>query len=153
MSVAVLVTQIAFIVLAAATVVSVILAVWTYRRNAQAELRAAQAQLQLSALGILQHHLDLAVEHPELAGPGEQRVVDARQAWFAAHALNTAQTLRALVGDQPDWQRAIDAIIRRHRPYLTSGVFVCDDFSPAFVDYLRRRVPELRCADAERSSE
>ncbi len=136
----VLVQQIAFIVLAAATVASVLFAVWTYHRNARAQLR-------LSALGVLQHHLDLAVEHPELAGPHVDRPVDARYAWFAAHALTTAQTLRALVGDQPDWQRAIDAIVRRHRPYLRSGAFVCEDFTPGFVDYLRERVPDLRCAD------
>ncbi|MET7383297.1 hypothetical protein ABZT08_31685 [Streptomyces sp. NPDC005526] len=143
---AVVVTQIAFIVLAAATVASVVLAVWTYRRSARAQLTAARAQLQLSALGILQHHLDLAVAHPDLASPGDERTVDARYAWFAVHALNTAQTLRALVGEEPDWQRAIDALVRGHRPYLRSGAFVCDDFSPGFVDYLRHRVPDLRCA-------
>ncbi|NBM14704.1 hypothetical protein [Streptomyces sp. GC420] len=144
---AVVVTQIAFIVLAAATVASVIIAVWTYRRSAQAQVSAAQAQLQLSALGILQHYLDLAVERTDLASPGDERPADARYAWFAAHALNTAQTLQRLVGEHPDWQRAINAIIRRHRPYLTSGAFVCDDFTPGFVEYLRERVPELRCAD------
>ncbi|MFD1657106.1 hypothetical protein ACFSL4_02370 [Streptomyces caeni] len=57
------------------------------------------------------------------------------------------------MGDQPDRQRAIDAIVRRHRPHLMSGAFVCDDSTPAFVDCLRRRVPDLRCADAGQSSE
>ncbi|MFI1165787.1 hypothetical protein ACH4UM_19770 [Streptomyces sp. NPDC020801] len=146
---ATLVSLIVFVVLAAATVATVIIAVWTYRRNAEAQLRAAQAQLQLTALGILQHYLDLAVEHPELASPSREQPVDARYAWFAAHALNTAQTLRTLVGEQPDWQRAINAIVREHRPYLRSGAFVCEDFAPAFVAYLRDRVPDLRCADEE----
>ncbi|MFE0510025.1 hypothetical protein [Streptomyces sp. NPDC058964] len=144
---AAIVSMIVFIILAAATVATVIIAVWTYRRNAQAQLRAAQVQLQLSALGVLQHYLDLAVEHPDLAGPGDERTIDARYAWFAVHALNTAQTLQALVGQHPDWQRAIDAIVRQHRPYLRSGAFVCADFAPGFVDHLRERAPDLRCAD------
>ena len=135
------------IILAAATVFSLFFAVWSYRRNADTQIRLAEAQVQLSALGILQHYLDLAVAHPELASPGDDQPIDARYAWFAAHALTTAQTLRVLVGQQEDWQRAINAIVRQHRPYLTSGAFVCDDFSPAFVGYLREKVADLRCAD------
>jgi len=128
-------------------VISLIFAVWSYRRNAASQIRSAEAQVQLSALGTLQHYLDLAVAHPDLASPDADQPMDARYAWFAAQALNTAQTLRALVGHQEDWQRAIDAIVRQHRPYLRSGNFVCSDFSPEFVGYLRARVVGLRCAD------
>ncbi|WAL64448.1 hypothetical protein ORV05_26250 [Amycolatopsis cynarae] len=131
------VTQFAFLILALATVASVVFAVYTYRRN-------GQAQLQLSALGLLQHYLDLAVEHPDLASPGDDRPVDARYAWFAVHALNTAQTLWLLAGQEPDWQRAINAIIRQHRPFLLSGAFAGDDFNPAFVAFLRRQIPGVR---------
>lgn len=130
----------ASIALAAATVISLVFAAWTYRRN-------AKAQVQLLALATLQHYLDRAVDHPELASRGDDQPIDARYAWFAAQALFTAQTLRTLVGGQADWRRAIDAIVREHRPYLRSGTFVCEDFAPEFVTYLRERVPDLRCAD------
>jgi len=130
----------ASIALAVATIFSLILATWTYRRN-------AQAQVQLLALTTLQHYLGRAVDHPELASGGNDQPIDARYAWFAAQALFTAQTLRTLVGGQTDWQRAIDAIVREHGPYLRSGTFVCEDFTPEFVAYLRERVPDLKCAD------
>lgn len=130
------------IALAVATVVSVLFALWTYRSN-------AQAQVQLLALNSLQHYLDLAVTHPDLASRTDDQAVDARYGWFAAQALFTAQTLWTLVGDRMEWQRSINAIIRQHRPYLRSGAFVCDDFAPEFVRYLRERVPDIRCADVK----
>lgn len=127
-------------VMAATAVSSLLWAVWSFSRN-------AGAQVQLLALGNLQHYLDLAVEHPDLASRDDDQPIDARYAWFAAQALTTAQTLRTLVGHQADWQRAINAIVRQHRSFLRSGVFVCDDFAPEFVRYLRERVPDLKCAE------
>ena len=139
------VTSWASAVVAAAAVFSLLVAVWSYRLNAQAQIRNAEAQVQLLALGHLQHYLDLAIAHPELASRDEDQPVDVRYAWFAAQALTTAQTLRTLVGQQEDWQRGINAIVRQHRSYLRSGAFVCDDFSPEFVGYLRGKVADLRC--------
>jgi len=127
------------LVVTVATVATLLWGVWTYRRN-------ARAQIQLQALSTLQHYLDLAVARPDLASRHEDQPVDAPYAWFAAHALVTAQTLWTLVGAQAEWQRAINAIIRQHRPYLRSGAFVCDDFAPEFVSYLRQRVAGLKCA-------
>ncbi len=136
------------IVLAIATVVSLVFAVWSYNRNAAAQVRSAEAQVQLLALGTLQHYLDLAVAHPDLASRSSDQPVDAQYGWFAAQALSTAQTLWTLVGQQGEWQRAINAIIRQQRPYLRSGAFVCEDFTPEFVRYLRERVADLRCAES-----
>ena len=50
----------ASIVLAAATVAALLWGIWSYKRN-------AEAQMQLLALGTLQHYLDLAVAYPDLA--------------------------------------------------------------------------------------
>jgi len=128
------------IVVAAGNVCALIWGVWTYRRN-------ANVQIQMLALETLQHHLDIVVAHPDLAIRDETPSVDARYAWFAAHALTTAQTLWLLVGSQPSWQLSIDAIVRQHRAYLRSGMFVCSDYTPDFVGYLRTRVAELKCAE------
>jgi hypothetical protein len=98
------------------------------------------------------YYLDLAVAHPDLASRDDRQPVDARYAWFATQSLTTAQTLWLLVGRQASWQLSINAIVRQHHSYLRSGVFVCDDFSPEFVRYLRTRVADLKCAslnDAE----
>ena len=133
----------ASMVMAASILVTALFGIWTYRRN-------ADAQLQLLSLGMLQHYLDLAVEHPELASRENDQPVDVRYGWFAAQALTTAQTLWKLVGDRPDWQRSLNAIVRQHRSYLRSGAFVCDDFDPEFVSYLRKRVADLKCAESTR---
>lgn len=129
------------IVIAAGTVGALLWGVWTYKRN-------GEAQVQLLALGTLQHYLDLAIAHPDLASRNDSQPVDARYAWFAAQSLTTAQTLWLLVGRQPNWQRSINAIVRHHHSYLQSGAFVCDDFSPEFVGYLRTRVADVKCAEA-----
>ena len=129
------------VVVTVSTVATLLWGVWTYRRN-------AQSQMQLQALSALQHYLDLAVARPDLASRDEDHPVDAPYAWFAAHALVTAQTLWTLVGEHAEWQRAINAIIRQHRPYLRSGALVCDDFAPEFISYVRERVADLKCAEA-----
>lgn len=110
-------------------------------------VRSARNQLQSSAFGVLQHYLDQATARPDLATRAPDQPVDLQYGWFAANAIVTAQTLWQLVGDKPDWQRSINAIIRQHETYLRSGAFTCDDFAPEFVRYLRERVPDLRCAD------
>jgi hypothetical protein len=73
--------------------------------------------------------------------------VSAARYWFAAQALVTAQTLWAPAGGQVHWQRSINPIVRQHRSYLRSGAFVCDDFSPEFVRYVRERVSGIKCAE------
>jgi hypothetical protein len=135
-----LIALVTSIVIAAGNVCALLWGVWTYKRN-------SEAQVQLLALEKLQHYLDLAVAHPELASRDESQSVDLRYVWFAAQSLTTAQTLWLLVGDQPSWQRSINAIVRQHQSYLRSGAFMCDDFSPDFVGYLRTRVAELKCAE------
>jgi len=136
-----LVAVLASIMVAAGSVGALLFGVWVYKRT-------GEAQVQLLALETLQRYLDLAVAHPDLAGPDESQSVNARYAWFAAYSLTTAQTLWLLVGRQQNWQRSINAIVRQHRPYLRSGAFVCDDFSPDFVAYLRSRVAELQCTQS-----
>lgn len=108
--------------------------------------RSAKSQLQTSAFNVLQHYLDQAVARPDLATRAPDQPVDAQYGWFAANAVVTAQTLWQLVGDQPSWQRSIQAIIRQHETYLRSGAFVCDDFAPEFIAFLRQQMPELRCS-------
>ena len=128
-------------IVALSTVAALLWGVWTYKRN-------AASQVQLLALGALQHYLDLAVAHPDLASRDASEPVDARYGWFAAHALATAQTLWTLAGRDENWRRPVDSIIRQHRAYLMSGAFECGDYSPDFVRYLRSRVPDLKCAPA-----
>lgn len=134
-----LIPVLAISIIALSTLAALLWGVWTYKRN-------GEAQVQLLALGALQHYLDLALAHPDMASRDESRPIDAQYAWFAAQALNTAQTLWILVGRQANWQRSINAIVRQHRAFLRSGAFLCHDFSPEFVSYLRKGVADLKCA-------
>ena len=118
---------------------SMVFGVLTYQRSA-AENRQA------SALSMLQAYLKLAVEHPDLASGRPDQPVDERYEWFATNALFTAETLWSLVGEDPRWARAIDSILRQHRSHLVQGAFACGDYSPDFVNYIRNRIPELKCA-------
>ena len=132
--------HVATILGALVTAGSMVFGVLTYQRSAAEQRQAA-------ALGILQDYLRSAVEHPDLASRAPEQPVDVRYGAFATNALFTAETLLALVGDDPRWQRAIDAILRQHRSYLMQGDgFVCGDYTPDFVKYVQMRVPELKCA-------
>ena len=132
-----LIALVASIVLATASASSLLFGVCTYRRNANAQLRAVKTQLQLTAFRTLQHYFDLAVEYPDLASRDDEQPVDTRYAWFAGQALYTAQTLRTLVGDERDWQRAINLLVRNHRSFMRSPHFAPNDFDQDFVDHLR----------------
>ncbi len=124
---------------AVVTAGSMVFGVITYQRSATENRQAA-------ALGMLQNHLKLAVEHPDLASRTPDQPVDARYSWFATHALFTAETLWSLVGDDLRWERAIDAILRQHHGYLVQGGFACGDYSPDFVNYIQTKVQDLKCA-------
>ena len=107
--------------------------------------RSATENRQAGALGMLQEHLKLAVEHPDLASRGADVPADTRYEWFVAHALFTAETLWLLVGDDPRWQRTVDALLRQHESYLKQGLLPCGDYSPEFVSYMQGRLPSLQC--------
>jgi len=135
-----LLTQYAAILGAIVTAGSMVFGVLTYRRG-------AVDQRQNAATGILQEYLKLSVEHPDLASRGSDQSVDVKYVSFATHALFTAETLWRLVGEDEKWRGSIDSIIRQHRGYLKQGVLTCDEFLPEFLDYVRKRVPELQCAE------
>jgi len=117
---------------------SVIFAVVTYTRGVHEQRQAA-------AIGILQEYLKLSVDHPDLASRDSSEPVDAKYGWFATHALFTAETLWTLVGSDDKWQNTITFVLRQHRGYLEAGVLSCDAFQAEFVEYMKARIPELKC--------
>ena len=124
---------------AVVTAGSLVFGVLTYQRS-------AADQRQVAALGVLQEHLKLAVEHPDLASRSPDQPVDPRYGWFVTHAFFTAETLWGLVGDDPRWERAVASLLRQHRGYLEQGLFTCGDYRPDFVKYMQTRIPGLKCA-------
>jgi len=135
-----LIPVLAVAVTAVSALIALLWGVWTYKRN-------WEVQLQLLALATLQHYLDLAVAHPDLVRRDDTKAVDVQYACFAVEALATAQILWTIVGHQEVWRRSIKAIVRQHRSYLRSGAFICSDFDPEFVSYLRTHVADLKCAE------
>ena len=129
----------ATIVGAVVTAGSMVFGVLTYQRST---FQTRQA----GSLGILHDYLKLAVEHPDLASRRPDQPIDAEYEWFVTNAMFTAETLWTLVGDDPRWSTSISSILRQHRHYLESGVFVCDDFSKEFVTYIKTQTPALKCS-------
>ena len=118
---------------------SMFFGVLTYQRSAAEHRQGA-------ALVMLQDYLKLAIAHPDLASRGPEQAPDTRYSWFATHALFTAETLWDLVGDDARWERAIASIVRQHQVFLVQGGFACGDYSPGFVEHIRSKVPDLKCA-------
>ena len=125
-----LIALVASIVLATASASSLLFGVCTYRRNANAQLRAVKTQLQLTAFRTLQHYFDLAVEHPDLASRDDEQPVETRYAWFAGtgavHGADTSDTggRRAGLaeGDQPP--RAQSSLLYAFTPFRTLGLSI-----------------------------
>ena len=131
--------QVATVLGALLTAGSVIVGLVTYRRSVTEQRQAA-------ALGILHEYLKLSVEHPELASRERGQAIDASYDAFVTHALATAETAWALVGDDRRWDRSIGAVVLPHREYLTQGVLHCENYQTEFLQYLRERVPGVQCA-------
>ena len=128
------------VVAAFVTTVSIIFAVTTYWQGSR-EHRLA------SAIGILQDYLKFSVEHPELASRRADEPIDARYEWFAAHTLFTVESLWTLVGEDETWEGTLKVLLRPHRAYLQQGLLTCDAFQPKFLQYLKGRIPELKCGE------
>ena len=131
--------QYATILGALVTAGSMVFGVLTFRRS-------AEEQRQSMALGVLQDYLKVSVEHPDLASFDGHGPVDVRHAWFAVNGLFTAQAIWTLVGDDPRWKRIVNAIIRDHTVFLQRGNLPCDEYDPAYIEYVRASVPALKCA-------
>ncbi len=124
---------------ASVATVSMIFAVTTYWQGAREQRQAA-------AIGILQDYLKFSVEHPDLASRPADAPSDARYAWFVTHTLFTAETLWTFVGEDQRWERTLDVLLRPHRAYLQQETLACDAFQPGFLQYLKSRFQELKCA-------
>src|SRR5688572_9909696 len=120
------------------TAASMVFGVLTYRRGAYEHRQAA-------AVEILQRHLELSLEHPELATPASGQPVDAGYIWFARHAMFTAEMLWSLVGKDRKWQGTIEFLLHQHRDYLQQGLMTCDAYQPEFLVFVRKKAPELAC--------
>ncbi len=116
------------------------------RLGAKTELDAARAQAQATALGILHAQMQLAVEHPDLAAtdPNDRPALDdPRYGWFAMNALLTADTIYAVIGDDPEWRNTADSLVRQHLPFILSPEFPCELFNAEFHHFVREETREV----------
>lgn len=154
----------------------------TYTNNIQQqqtvvkqERRAANAQAEASAVGMLQSYLALAAQHPELASrqtwkdmkearyryPDEVGAANARKVhlardytWFATDAIYTAETLYNLTRQghwaTTEWDETVMGIVDQHQTYVLHNVFPCDQYSPRFVEATKKHLkkPHL-CRDVQ----
>lgn len=111
-----------------ATVGAALFAIVTFAWSAKMELDTARAQAMATTLEILQAQMQLAVEHPELAmGAGEDpaRLANPDYGWFAMNALLTADTVYALMGDDPEWSQSAAMLVLQHEAFVRSPDFPC----------------------------
>jgi hypothetical protein len=107
-------------------------------------------QAQAGALGALQEHLKLSAEHPELASREylagrynneEQKQNDLKPeyAYFASHAIFTAETIENLTNRLPDeqqtsWNNTITGLVHQHDSFiLAPKEFPCTQYDPDFI--------------------
>jgi hypothetical protein len=128
-----------------ATVLAALFAIVTFAWSAKTELDTARAQAQATTLEILQAQMQLAVEHPEYA-TGDTAdpaiLADPRYGWFAMNALLTADTVYALVGDDPEWRQSAAMLVAQHQPFVRSPEFPCDVFNAGFLAFVREQTQD-----------
>ena len=130
---------------AAITAASMIFGVMTYRRGVEVQHEAA-------AIGILQEFLKLSIEHPQLASGAAEQAEDPQYAWFATHALFTAETLWSLKGRDRQWESTILFVLRPHRHYLERGALPCDAYKPRIRGIHEERVPDAQVQSVIRTA-
>jgi hypothetical protein len=127
-------------------VFAALIAAIAFAWGAKTELDAARAQALATVLGIVQAQTQLALEYPDLAArdPDDTAALeDPRYVWFAINALTTADSIYALVGDDPSWRYAAEALVQQHLPFVLSPEFPCELFAPAFVRFVREETREM----------
>lgn len=128
-----------------ATVGAALFAILTFAWTAKTEADAARAQAQATTLEILQAQMQLAVEHPEYASGAEADaavLADPRYGWFAMNALLTADTVYALMGDDPEWRQSAAMLVAQHAPFVRSSHFQCSLFNPPFLALIRAQLQD-----------
>jgi hypothetical protein len=117
---------------------------------------------------LLQDHLALATQYPELSSTQTKRqIVEARYkhpeavlqgkedstkarlkpkyVWFAAHAIFTAERIYNLTKtlDTGPWEATVLGLVERHRTYVLHDTFPCKQYSDEFIRLLSSDNPLL----------
>ena len=107
-------------------ILAVIVAIAAFAISLFTFLDTRETQAETAAVAALQDHFKLVVEHPELQneclnkGKGE---LTQECAWFASHALFTADTIDDLVGTLPPeqreaWHNTLQGIVAKHAAFI-----------------------------------
>ena len=89
--------------------------------------------------------MQLAVEYPEYATGNvadPAHLADSRYGWFAMNALLTADTVHALVGDDPEWRQSATMLITRYQPFVRSPEFPYDVFNSTYLAFVREQTQD-----------
>lgn len=147
---------------------AIFVAIVTYRGATEQHRENLRAQTEATATNVLQEHLNLATQHPNLASrqtakqivkarytnpeevlQGKEESTEARlepdYVWFASHATFTAESIYNLTKDfeTGTWKATVLGLVERHRTYVLNDVFPCEQYSREFVRLLSSDDPLL----------
>jgi hypothetical protein len=128
-----------------ATIVAAMIATAGFIAGGWFSRDAAHSQARSVAVSVLQDYYKLAIEHQDLANRPDERPMDERYEWFASQAYFTAETIFILTGDT-EWRNTVRGIVHSHHAFVRDGGFVCEDFNPRFVKFVRTELPDFKCA-------
>jgi type II secretory pathway pseudopilin PulG len=144
----------------------------TFRQQqdaAQQQRIAAQTQAESAAASLLQEHLVLATERPELNTQQKPDVVEKRfispkeavahpttaplspdYAFFSSHAMFAAQTIYGLMHgkewESDDWQNTVQVLIWNHNTYVChEDAFNPDEYTSQFTELIGTLKPLGLC--------
>ena len=144
------------------------------QQAAKVQQQAASTQAEAAVSSLLQEHLKLATQYPELNTMQKPDVINSRfknpekamvnprkaalspqYAFFASHAVFTAETIYELMQGQEDqwatpaWQNTVNVMIWRHNSYICNEAFNEDEYTDAFNKLIEDRLKPLGlCADS-----
>lgn len=132
-------SQVAANVATAIGVLGVGFAYWQYRAGVQREL-------QRGATDAWHAHVQLTIQHPQLAHPEEARkalasggVEGVRYRWFVSSLLFAAERVLEAFPDDAAWQATVERQLRHHAPFLRAKRDVgLEPYTPALVALLAR---------------
>jgi hypothetical protein len=114
-------------------VISLIVGLITFRSTSAAQTKAADAQTQASAVGLLQEYYAVALQNPEVS-----RIYDLSNdqyvGWFAPFAMFTAESIYNLTKGEEGWESTVSHIVNDHMGYvLTKGLGRCASYTEDFI--------------------
>jgi hypothetical protein len=133
-----------------AAIVAIASLIWgliTFLSTSAAQTKAAEAQTQASAIGLIQEYHAVALQNSDVSVRYDLSN-DKYFGWFASFGLTTAESIYDMTeGEAGEWRPTVSDIVRDHIGFvLTRGLYPCERYTPEFVRFTQNLVNETVAA-------